>query len=144
MLTVSVMAENGRLTRDLGLLRCGKTEEKEKPVTIARMDRSGHAVFSMEHQSAGTAGSGAPNRLTRRNRDIGSPVHLSDSSPSRLLKNNSPSTGECGTKKHARNGRAAKSGIQLLIAGGTGAEGSSAARHPGHGGRGAGAVVAAV
>src|SRR5260370_14579532 len=82
----------------------------------------------MEHQSAGTAGSGPPNRLTRRNRDIGSPVHLSDSSPSRLLKNTSTSTGECGTKKHARNGRAAKSGIQLLIAGGTGAEGSSAAR----------------
>src|SRR5271170_2665437 len=55
--------------------------------------------------------------------------------PSRLLKNNSPSTATCVTKEHAGNGRAAESGIQLLIAGGTGAEGSSAARHPGHGGR---------
>src|SRR5208282_2050510 len=63
------------------------------------------------------------------------------STPSRLLKNNSPSTATCVTKKPARNGRAAESGIQLLIAGGTGAEGSSAARRPGHGGRGAGAVV---
>jgi len=63
---------------------------------------------------------------------------------SRLLKNNSPSTGACGRKKHARSGRAAESDLQLLIAGGAGAEGPSAARHPGHGGRGAGAVIAAV
>jgi hypothetical protein len=51
--------------------------------------------------------------------------------PSRLLKNYSPSTGRYVTKKHAGNRRAAESGIQLLFAGGAGAEGPSAARHPG-------------
>ncbi len=63
---------------------------------------------------------------------------------SRLLKNNSPCTATCDRKKHARSGRAAESDIQLLVAGGTGAEGSSAAGDPGHGGRGAERDVAAV
>src|SRR5450755_1504440 len=62
-------------------------------------------------------------------------------SSSRPLKNNSPSTAACVTKKYARSGRAAEPDIQLLIAGGASAEGSSVARDPGHGGRGAGPVV---
>src|SRR5205807_3058041 len=61
--------------------------------------------------------------------------------PSRLLKNYSPSTGRCVTKRHARSGRAAESDIQLLVAGSTGAEGSSAAGDPDHGRRGAGPDV---
>src|SRR5439155_23130276 len=60
---------------------------------------------------------------------------------SRLLKNYSPSTGRCVTKRHARSGRAAESDIQLLVAGSTGAEGSSAAGDPDHGRRGAGPDV---
>jgi len=33
-------------------------------------------------------------------------------------------------KQHARNGSSAKPHVQLFVAGGAGAEGSSAARHP--------------
>src|ERR1019366_6255048 len=63
---------------------------------------------------------------------------------SRLLKNYSQSTAVYVTKKHARSGRSAEPYIQLLVAGGTGAKRPSAARHPGHGGRGADPVVGAV
>src|SRR5713101_129412 len=62
---------------------------------------------------------------------------LSTQQPSRLLKNYSQSTAAYGTKNHARSGRAAEPDIQLLIAGSAGAERSSVARDPGHGGRGA-------
>ena len=60
------------------------------------------------------------------------------SGTSRLLKKNFLSTAACVTKKYARSGRAAEPDIQLLIAGGAGAEGSSVARDPGYGGRGTG------
>ena len=63
---------------------------------------------------------------------------------SRLLKNYSQSTAAYGTRKHARSGRSAEPDVQLLVAGSTGAKGPSAARDPGHGGRGACTVVGAV
>jgi hypothetical protein len=64
--------------------------------------------------------------------------------PSRLLKNYSQSTALYGTRRHARRRSAAESHVQLFVAGSAGAEGSSAARCPGHGGRSAYSTLAAV
>ena len=44
---------------------------------------------------------------------------------SRLLKNNSLSTADCGTRRHARRRSAAESHVQLFVAGSAGAERSS-------------------
>lgn len=54
------------------------------------------------------------------------------------------STALCGTRRHARKRSAEESHVKLFVAGSAGAERSSAARHPKHGGRHIESVLAAL